>query len=478
MPTITEKELSPNAKSLWLKATSAVEVRNFGYAISLLQAVLKESPEFLQGRQWLRRSELAVTKSNKSFLKGISGASLQAMKAQSLIKKDPQAAILAAEEILEKDPYNSAANGLLRDAAAAAGMMETVGFALETMRDGNPKDTKVMHELARHYMANGKMEEAIKVYNQITAINPADMEAVKGGKDAAARASMKSGGWETAKDYRDVLKNKDESIALEQNARVVKSEDMINNQLAELYAQYEENNENLDVVRKIASLNEQKEAFEEALTWYKWAVDVSKGGDPNLVRKVSDLTLKNIDIQVSTRERWLQEQAELRNGEEPDEETKMTIAAYEADIATYKKQKAEMQIEVARKRVDRNPTDLNFRYELGEQLVRIEQYSEAIVELQKARVSPNLGVKAMNLLGTCFEAKNILNLAVKQYEDARAKLPNMDALRKEITYKLGLVYLKMGEKDKYIACMTEIYEVDSGYMDVAPRVEGSYGEQT
>lgn len=472
MPSITEKELTTNGRSLWLKANSAVETRNFGYAISLLQAVLKESPEFLIGRQWLRRAELAATKVNKGFLRGISGASLQAMKAQSMVKRDPQAAILLAEEILEKDPHNMAANALLRDAAAAAGMAETAGFALETMRDANPKDTKVLHELARHYSANGRLEEAIKTYNQISSINPADMDAIKGGKDAAARSTMKTGGWETAKDYRDVLKSKEEAISLEQASRVVKSEDMINQQLAEQYALYEQNPEALDVVRKIASLHEQKENLGDALVYYRWAVELTKGGDPNLVRKVNDLTLKDIDQQVALRETWLREQ-----GDAPDEETQTLIENYQKEIAAFKLQKGEMMVDVARKRVERNPADLNFRYELGEQLVRIEQFSEAIVELQKARMSPNLGVKAMNLLGRCFEAKNIYNLAVKQYEDARAKLQNMDVIKKEITYSLGLVYQKMGDKAKYLACMTEIYEVDSSYSDVALRVEGSYGDQ-
>ena len=50
----------------------------------------------------------------------------------------------------------------------------------------------------------------------------------------------------------------------------------------------------------------------------------------------------------------------------------------------------------------------------------------------------------------------------------------MDAMKKDITYALGLAYQKMGDKEKYLACMTEIYEVDSSFNDVAARVEGGY----
>ena len=480
MAVTTEKELSPNAKSLWLKATSAIELRNYGYAISLIQAVLKESPAFLTGRQWLRRAEIASVKSNKGFLKGLSGSSLQVMKSQGLVKKDPQAAIIAAEEILEKDPHSIQGNSLLRDAAAAAGMVEVVGFALETMVDANGKDTKVMHELARHYSGSDQPDKAIEIYNRISQINPADIEATKGGKDAAARASMRKGGWDQlgqeGTSYRDVLKNKDEAQLLEQQGRIVKSEDMIDQLLAEQYRLYNENPENLNVVRQIAKLNEDKEDLDSAIQYYQWAVQLTNSSDPGLIRKVNDLTLKNLDRQIQSREQWLRDQAQSQNGngEALDEETQETISRLKAETEEFKRQKAEMLVSTARQRVDRNPTDLTFRYELGEQLVKAGKYTEAIAELQKSQNSPNLGMKSKYLLGQCFEAKNILNLAIKQYEDVRTKLPAMDALKKDVVYRLGRTYEQSQDKEKYMACMMEIYEVDSAFEDVASRVEGGY----
>jgi hypothetical protein len=41
-------------------------------------------------------------------------------------------------------------------------------------------------------------------------------------------------------------------------------------------------------------------------------------------------------------------------------------------------------------------------------------------------------------------------------------------------YHLGLAYERMGEQEKSLACMKQIYEVDYGYKDVARRVESSY----
>lgn len=476
MAVISEKELSQQNRSLWLKATSAIETRNYGYAVTLIQGILKDSPDFLTGRQWLRRAEIAMSKGKKGFLGG--GASLQVMKAQGTVKKDPKAALIAAEEMLEKDPLSVPANGLLRDAAYALSMIETAGFALETMRDAEPKNTKILHELAKHYVTTDQAEKAIDVYGAITAITPSDGEAIKGGKDAAARASMRSGNWEQVgkegTSYRNMLKNADEAKELEMKNRVVKSADVIDDLLNEQYALYNENPNNVDVVLKIAKLSEQKEDMESALQYYGWANELTKGGDPGIIRKLSELNLKNVDTQIGTREQWLRDHAASLNGAEMDDETKATVTQVEQDLEAYKMQKAEMQITNARQRVERNPTDLTFRFELGEQLVKAGHHSEAIAELQKAQNSPNLGVRAKYLLGQCFEAKNITNLAVKQYEDAKTKLPAMEGFKKDVVYKLGLLYQKMGDNDKYMANMTEIYEVDSGYQDVAARVEGSY----
>ena len=65
MPEITEKELPPNLKPLWLKALTAVQTSNLAYGITLLQAVLKESPGFLEGRKMLRNCELQIAGNTK-----------------------------------------------------------------------------------------------------------------------------------------------------------------------------------------------------------------------------------------------------------------------------------------------------------------------------------------------------------------------------------------------------------------------------
>src|SRR5437868_11182538 len=96
-----EKDLTDQQRAHWLKAVAAIELRNFGYAISLLQGILKQQPEFLTGRQLLRRAEVAKQKSAKKKFLNISTPSVALMKAQREMKRDARRAVELIDKILE-----------------------------------------------------------------------------------------------------------------------------------------------------------------------------------------------------------------------------------------------------------------------------------------------------------------------------------------------------------------------------------------
>src|SRR5438445_2034922 len=147
----TEKELNETQRGHWLKAVAAIELRNFGYAISLLQGILKQEPQFLTGRQLLRRTEVTKSKSAKKSFFNISTAPITVMRAQREIKKDPKRAVEILEKVLEKEPYNRQANLVLKEGALADGGAEIAVFALRTLLEENSRDVKVLQELGRLY---------------------------------------------------------------------------------------------------------------------------------------------------------------------------------------------------------------------------------------------------------------------------------------------------------------------------------------
>lgn len=459
-----EKDLSDELRSSWLKAMAAIERRNFGYAIELLQNVLQQEPEFLTGRQMLRRAEVTRLKAEKKTFFNISTAPLAAMKAQRELKKNPRKAIELIEKVLETNPYNLQANMILKEAAVAADFPDLAIFAMRTLLEEKPRSVKILHELGRLYNQYERAENAVEVYNRITEIDPLDLVAAKLGKDASARASMKKGGWTEAESYRDLIKDKDAAVSLEQQSRVQLSDESLERQISEVFARHETDPQNIDLAKRLGALHDQKDDLEGAIAWYEYAVALTNRNDPGLVRKVSDLKMRQLDRQIREDEQFLAEHE--AGGEE------FTARARKLEEA--KRHRAEILIDDARKRLDRNPTDLQLRYELGEQLTNAGRYRDALPELQRARQNPNARLKAMNLLGRCYRELGMLDLAAKQLEDAAREMLVMDTTKKEIVYNLGLVYEQMGESGKYIDAMKRLYEADYGYRDVALRVEKSY----
>jgi tetratricopeptide (TPR) repeat protein len=460
----TEKELSESVRALWLKVVAAIELRNFGYAISLLQEILKQEPEFLTGRQLLRRAEVTQSKSAKKSFFNISTAPIGVMKAKREIKKDPKRAVEMLEEVLEGEPYNRQANLLLKEAALAAGWSEIGVFALKTLLEENPRDVKVLNELGRLYHELGDHENEVEIYNQLTALNPLDAQSLRFGKDASARASMKRGGWTHAETYRDLIKDKDEAISLEQQSRIRLTGEALDQQIAETYARHQGEPENLDFARRLGALSEQKEDLESAIRWYQYAADLAKGADTGMLRKISDLKIKRLEREVVAHEEFLSTYS--ARDEVYTERSEQLRAA--------KVSRAQILIADAQERVKRNPTDLQLRFELGDNLFNAGRFREAVPELQRARQNPHARLKAMNVLGCCYGELGMLDLAMKQLEEASGEILSMDAMKKEIVYNLGLIYERMGELEKTLVCMKQIYEVDYGYRDVARRVESSY----
>ncbi|HMH97514.1 MAG TPA: tetratricopeptide repeat protein, partial [Bradyrhizobium sp.] len=424
----TEKELSESLHALWLKVVAAIELRNFGYAISLLQEILKQEPQFLTGRQLLRRAAVTKTKSAKKSFFNISMAPIALMGVQREVKKDPKRAVEMLEEILEKEPYNRQANLVLKDAAVAAGWPEIGVFALRTLLEENPRDVKVLHELGRLYRQLGDHDQEVEIYNQITAINPLDAQALRMGKDASADGSMKRGGWTQAESYRDLIKDKDEAISLEQQSRIRLTGEALDQQIAETYARHQAEPENLDFARRLGALSEQKENLESAIRWYQYAADLAKGADTGLLRKISDLKIKCLEREIARHEEFLSTYSAR------DE----VYTEKSGQLRAAKVSRAEILIADAQERVARNPTDLQLRFELGENFFNAGRSREAVPELQRARQNPHARLKAMNVLGCCYSELGMLDLAMKQLEEASREISSMDAMKKEIVYNLGL----------------------------------------
>ncbi len=459
---VRQSELAPNLNKLFLKAESAMEVRNWSYAVSLLQAILTKEPGFLEGRKRLRMSAVKDNEGKRGLKMG--GESLKVMKLQTQVKKDPLKVIeLLEKEVFATDPYNAQGNELLYEAAAAAGLHSTAGFALQTVIDGDPENIKFYHKLGDFYMSRDVFDKAAEIFGRIVEKNRSDLEATKKYKDATARGSIASQKWDSSGDWRDLLKDKDQAKELESKGRAAMTPEMLQAQADQLSAEYAADPNNLDISKRLASTYEQLEQFETSLQFYEWALHLSNN-DPSLEKKVASIREIVNRAYLDSLRQFVDE-----NPGHPD------IEQYRQQLQEVERGQMETLIAESKERVDRNPTDNELRFELGSRLFAAGQFREAIQHLQMAKRSPNLRIRVMNQLGQCYERMGMTDLAASQFEEAISELTGMDETKKELLYNLGLLYEKLDNHAKYLEALKQIYAVDYGYRDVAERVEKSYG---
>lgn len=462
---ITDAGLSQKMKGFWLRALSAVELDNHDYAVSLCQAILKEFPGFLDGRKLARKCasfeggiESGKKTSAMTAFLGSSGG-FSTAKIRSTIKNDTESAFPMLETELAKDPFNPQLNEFLFDAAMLMNMLDTAAFALETVRTGAPSNTKLLHKLADHYLARDKPNKAVQVYNDIVTRDPTDMDAQKGVKDASARASMKKAKQQENDEYKLQKKDESEVVELQQDDIQGMTREQMRERLNKLMEEYSNDQNNLSTAKKIAEIYEEMGYAPDSYMFYSWAYELSDN-DISLKNKASLMKQKMENEEFRSIER---EAKANPDDEEIQEKFKQA-----------RKAKLQKAVDECKSRVDGNPTDPSLRFDLGQALYNQEDYSNAIPHLQQASRNPHIRTRSLLLLAQTFKAKNMFDLAIKQLEDALADLHTMDDVKKQVLYEKGLVHEEMGNHDKMLNALKEIYEVDYGYKDVAKRVESSY----
>ena len=461
MPEIAEKELPQNLKSLWLKALSAVQTGNLTYAISLLQAVLKDAPGYLDGRKVLRNCEiqLAGAPKKKGGLFGIQTGGMGFMKLASHAKKDPEGTLPLIEKELEKDPYNEAAAEILFDTFMRMELYDSAAFALETVRKGYPENSKLLHKLADFYLTHNQALTASEVYNDIIKHHPTDSVAIKGSKDASARASMQKQKWDENADMRTLMRNQAEMEDLERESRSGLTKEQLEERRDRIIEKYNTDPNHLLTVKDLAGIYEQLEDWHNAQTFYEWAHSLS-AGDVALATKAGHMKDRAAEADLK--------KLETDAAADPDNEELQTA------LAAHKAERLALVVDEAKKRVEQNPTDPQLRYELGSALYNAGDHSGAIPHLQQATRNPHIRTKVLLLLGRTFKAKGMFDISIKQLSDAIADLTAMDNTKKEVLYEKGLIHEEMGDETSALDCFKQIYEVDYGYRDVAQRVESSY----
>jgi tetratricopeptide (TPR) repeat protein len=463
-------EISRDARLLFTKANEAAQRENTDYAIALFNQVLEKEPAFYDCRKALRAAQFKKAGSSGGgfFKKMMSGAgsSPQIAKAKMVLGKNPGEAMAIAEQILNGDPNNSSAHRIIVDAATALELPHTAVLSYETLVKSSPKDRNLAIEFAEALAAAGDVSEnennrGEKILMDLLRENPADSELNKAVKNLSARKTMDQGGYSALEkgggSFRDILKNKTEANSLEQQNRVVKTEDVTERLIGEYETRLHTEPDNLKLVRSLAELYTQKKQFERALELYDRIKKSGMGNDPSLETAIVNTMARRFDEQI----------AQLNPFD----------ANHAEHVARIQAEKQAFQLAEAQKRAEKFPTDLAIRFELGVLYFQAGKTNEAMQELQKARGNPHKRLAAMGYLAQCYGQKKMFDMAARTLQEAIKEKPVFDDEKKELIYNLGSMLENMGKKEEAIDQLKIIYEMDMGYKDVAAKVDAFYAGQ-
>src|SRR5690606_27084511 len=95
--------------------------------------------------------------------------------------------------------------------------------------------------------------------------------AIKGSKDASARASMMKARWDENADMRTLMKDASQVEELEKASRTGLTREQLEERRDKTIEKYNQNQNNLLVVKELAALYEQLEEWANAHSFYSWA---------------------------------------------------------------------------------------------------------------------------------------------------------------------------------------------------------------
>jgi tetratricopeptide (TPR) repeat protein len=432
--------------------------------------VLEKEPAFYEGRKALRAAQFqkAGTGGTGFFKKMMSGAgsSPQVAKAKMALGKNPAEAMAIAEQILNGDPSNSSAHRIIVDAAKALELPHTAVLSYETLIKASPKDRNLAIDFAHALAEAGDVSpdennRGEKLLIALLRENPQDSELSQALKNLSARKTMTQGGYDAAEggkaSFRDMLRNKEQAVSLEQESRIMKTEDVTARLIGEDETRLQTEPNNLKLIRHLAELYTAKKQFDQALELYGRIKNSEMGNEPTLDQAIIETTVRRFDQRI----------AELNPFETNHAEAAAKIQA----------EKLNFQLTETQKRVEKYPTDLVIRHEMGVLYFQAGKTGEAIQEFQKAQGNPHKRLAAMNYLAQCFARRKMFDLAARTLQNAIKEKAGFDDEKKDLIYNLGCVFENMGKKEEAVDQFKIIYETDIGYKDVAAKVDAFYAGQ-
>ena len=393
------------------RAQKAELIGNFPYAETLCANILRAKPEEHRARLLLRRCQMARFRqkhgSYRPHMKIAGSGIFFSSKPSADALRDAE----VAEASLKENPCEVTANQLLMHAADRLGWAAIEQLCHDVIADGTPTAENLISK-ANGLRKQQQFNSAVAVLERAVKQFPNNLQLDKALRDAQAESASHSG-WETAKDFTDVL-------APGQTAQA--------NEAQRLAEAIEKDPNNVALVDKLIAVLEPRAEARAVLEWISYRRNIEE--NPHLRRKAFDI--------------------ERRLGS-------LTL---------------ERELEELEHFVKEHPTDMDLRLALGSVLLRRGDSKRAILQLQTARkhTKTTVRVEALTALAQAYDNVGLKELGERSRTQALDMAGEDEALKKEILYQMAVSLDMQDKKQEARSRWMELFELDAGFKDTADHV--------
>jgi tetratricopeptide (TPR) repeat protein len=462
------KALKGKAKRLYETAEDAVRLKNYKYAADMYRTVLKIEPTVLEARKKLREAQMAAIGGKSNFIKQTL-ANIMALPTLitnpiKLMRGKHDAALDAAEKVLSMDPTCHAGIFLLVRAAEEAELTQVAIQTLEHALEHHGKSLTFLDWAARVYSDAGMGRKVLECRQAIHDHNPNNLRYQETLRQAQAEAAMDEGKWEKVfhegGDYRDLIRDVDEAVALEQEERAAKDAGSIDQLIERQLAKVAER-DSVDVRRRLAELYAKARNHDKALEEYDRVIQMQEGVlDPVVDEAITTISSRQFDETIREWEVYAESDV-----------TEEERASAVEQVETLRGQKRMMLIERLSDRVRRLPNSVKDRFALAKNLFTNGDVDEALTHFQHCQKKTQFKLDSTMYMGQCFMAKQLYDLAIDEFQAVIDAQRDMNSTKKESLYAMAQCLTALDRSDEALNAYKEIYRVDRNYRDVASIVE-------
>ncbi len=436
----------PDLSKHLVRARQSIDRRQYDYVLEQMEECLDLDPANLEVHKLLLEAARKKAKEGgKSSMFGSLG--LPSM------TSDPHKQLIAQAKRLGKnaEPKVIAEIGAAAQAMSVKvkPMIDIAIYYYEEFIATGLFSEKVLWQLAQIYKDKGELERAIKLLRDLERAQPQHHEAGRTIKNLEAMRSMTQRTGASTGDFRTQLASDSGAQKSEAMNRIIRTvEDAkeilgyIEQDLAQNPADKQLWVKKGDIHRRINQLGEAKASFHKAL-----ALDEH---DFTLAIRLGDIAIEELRLKVES----------------------LSAPGQDAEaLAAAKTERLQLEISEYRKRVERQPTDMTHRFNLGTRLIQSGDIDGAATEFQKTVGDPKVRQESHRYLGFCFAKKNLLDLAVQQYTSYLSlALDDQSDKAKEVRYLRGRDLEDQSKRDDAIKDFERIVAIDLNYKDAATRL--------